>query len=139
MQKEQIRNLIRLALEMRKSAYAPYSHYQVGSALLAKNGKVYTGCNIENASYGAANCAERTVFFQAVSAGERHFTAIAITGGLAGEEPADYAYPCGICRQVMKEFCDGDFRIIVAVTEENYQCYTLAELLPHGFGGASIV
>ena len=131
--------LIRTALEMRVKAYAPYSHFQVGAALLAGSGKIYTGCNIENASYGATNCGERTAFFKAVSEGERSFSAIAIAGGLEGMEPEDYAYPCGICRQVMKEFCSPDFKIIVAKSQEDFLCFTLAELLPHGFGGESIL
>lgn len=136
---ENLHNMILKALEMRKLAYTPYSHYQVGAALLTEDGKLYGGCNIENASYGATNCAERTAFFNAVSEGERTFVAIAIAGGLAGKEPEDYAYPCGICRQVMKEFCGPEFLIIVVRSETDYQCHTLEELLPHGFGGESII
>ncbi len=136
--KEQREALIADALAARRGAYAPYSHYQVGAALLTLEGQVYQGCNIENASYGAANCAERTAFFKAVSEGHRDFAAIAVTGGMEGEEPADYAYPCGICRQVMKEFTGDDFIIIVAKSIEEYRAYTLAELLPWGFGGESI-
>lgn len=130
--------LITSALEARTMAYSPYSHYQVGAALLTEEGKIYQGCNIENASYGATNCAERTAIFKAVSEGERHFKAIAVTGGLEGEEPKDYAYPCGICRQVMQEFAGSDFRIIVAKSINDYKEYTLAQLLPAGFGGDSI-
>lgn len=130
--------LIRKALEARKRAYVPYSHYAVGAALLTAEGRIFTGCNVENASYGATNCAERTAFFKAVSEGEHRFTAIAIAGGLEGQEPRDYAYPCGICRQVMREFGQGDFRILVARSEEDYQEYRLDELLPFGFGGESI-
>ena len=100
-----IKKLIQAALEAREQAYVPYSKYQVGAALLAKSGKVYKGCNIENASYTPTNCAERTAFFKAVSEGEREFEAIAIVGGYHGA-PVDYAYPCGVCRQVMMEFCD---------------------------------
>ena len=118
--------LVRLALEARKLAYAPYSGYTVGAALL------------ENASYGATNCAERTAFFKAVSEGERTFTAIAIAGGTVGEDPVEYAYPCGICRQVMQEFCTDDFVIYVVKNEQDYQSYTLKELLPYGFGGDAI-
>lgn len=136
--KEQRKALIADALAARRGAYAPYSHYQVGAALLTLDGQVYRGCNIENASYGAANCAERTAFFKAVSEGHRDFAAIAVTGGMEGEKPADYAYPCGICRQVMKEFTGDDFIIIVAKSIEEYRAYTLAELLPWGFGGESI-
>ena len=96
--------LIQAALEARNGAYVPYSHYAVGAALLTDAGEMITGCNIENASYGATNCAERTAFFKAVSRGIRGFQAIAIAGGMEGEAPADYAFPCGICRQVMREF-----------------------------------
>lgn len=127
--------LIKEALFARKNAYVPYSHYRVGAALLTAKGKIYTGCNIENASYGATNCAERTAFFKAVSEGERNFTAIAIAGGMENKMPEDYAYPCGICRQVMQEFCKPDFRIFVVKSIESYQIYTLEELFPFGFGG----
>lgn len=138
MTSSEIKNLIAAALAARSSAYAPYSRYTVGAALLARDGAVYCGGNIENASYGAANCAERTAFFKAVSEGKTEFLAIAVAGGMAGQEPADYAYPCGICRQVMQEFCREDFRIYVAKSIEDYREYTLCELLPCGFGGASI-
>ena len=128
------RELVRLALEAREMAYAPYSKYKVGAALLTKQGRVYKGCNIENAAYTPTNCAERTAFFKAVSEGERAFEAIAIVGGYRGA-PTSYAYPCGVCRQVMMEFCDpAEFRIITAVSEEQYVERTLAELLPEGFG-----
>jgi len=137
---EQIeKELIQKAMEMTKLSYAPYSGYHVGAALLATNGVIYTGCNIENASYGATNCAERTAFFKAVSEGVKNFEAIAIVGAPADEAAentfSEYAYPCGICRQVMQEFCKKDFRIIVAKSMEDYQKYTLSELLPFGFGG----
>lgn len=135
---KQIKNLIKAALDAREHAYIPYSGYAVGAALLAENGSVYTGCNIENASYGATNCAERTAFFKAVSEGERDFVAIAIVGGLKGKAPVDYAYPCGICRQVMQEFADRDFVVIVAKSAQEYRVYGLEELLPYGFGGDSI-
>lgn len=130
--------LIEAALAGRKKAYAPYSGYHVGAALLAKSGIVYQGCNIENASYGATICAERTAFCKAVEAGEREFTSIAIVGGLEGRPPSDYAFPCGICRQVMQELGGEDFQIIVAKSTTDYRTYTLAELLPFGFGGNSI-
>ena len=126
--------LIRAALAARGFAYAPYSGFRVGAALLTKEGRIFTGCNVENASYGAANCAERTAFFKAVSEGERRFDAIAIAGG-KGEMPEDYAYPCGICRQVMQEFCEADFIILTVKNEQDYKEYSLKELLPHGFGG----
>lgn len=134
----EVQTLVKAALQARSMAYAPYSHYLVGAALLAEDGKLFQGGNIENASYGATNCAERTAFFKAVSEGERKFRAIAIAGGLEGACPVDYAYPCGICRQVMQEFCRPDFQVIVARNEEDYQIYTLAELLPFGFGGEAI-
>ncbi len=126
--------LIRAALAARGFAYAPYSGFRVGAALLTKEGRIFTGCNVENASYGAANCAERTAFFKAVSERERRFDAIAIAGG-KGEMPEDYAYPCGICRQVMQEFCEADFIILTVKNEQDYKEYSLKELLPHGFGG----
>lgn len=137
---EQIeKELIQKAMEMTKLSYAPYSKYHVGVALLSKEGRIYTGCNIENASYGATNCAERTAFFKAVSEGVKDFEAIAIVGApsdAAAENTfSEYAYPCGICRQVMQEFCKKDFTIIVAKSTKDYQKYTLSELLPFGFGG----
>ena len=130
--------LINKALEARNSAYAPYSGYAVGAALLTKAGKIYLGCNIENASFGATNCAERTAFFKAVSEGEREFAAIAIAGGKAGEESREYAYPCGICRQVMQEFCEKEFKIFVVKTNGEFEEHTLTELLPYGFGGDNL-
>ncbi len=130
--------LIEAALAARGSAYAPYSGYQVGAALLTGSGRIYRGCNIENASFGATNCAERTAFFKAVSEGEENFLAIAISGGLQDKLPMEYAYPCGICRQVMKEFAGDDFQIIIAKGVNEYKVYTLADMLPFGFGGGSI-
>lgn len=130
--------LITAALQARAAAYAPYSHYTVGAALLTESGEMYCGGNIENASYGATNCAERTAFFKAVSQGERKFKAIAIAGGMEGQEPVDYAYPCGICRQVMQEFGEADFRILIVKGKADYREYTLEQLLPCGFGGNSI-
>ena len=132
------KELVLAALKARETAYAPYSGYAVGAALLTKTGKVYTGCNIENASFGATNCAERTAFFKAVSEGEKAFTAIAIAGAKAGEEVSDYAYPCGLCRQVMQEFCDADFLILIGTVNGEYKEHTLAELLPYGFGGDNL-
>lgn len=139
MQKEEKRKLIRAALEARQRAYMPYSGYAVGAAVLMESGKTYTGCNIENASYGATNCAERTALFKAVSEGERKCMAIAIAGGKAGSDPADYAYPCGICRQVMWEFGGQDLPVFVAKAEDDYREYTLGGLLPYGFGGENLV
>lgn len=124
--------LINMAITAMNGAYTPYSKYKVGAALVTSSGVVYTGCNIENASYSATNCAERTAFFKAVSEGERGFSKIAVVGGLNGEI-TDYASPCGICRQVMREFCDDDFEIIVAKSAEDYKVYTLSQLLPSSF------
>lgn len=131
----QIQQLIRDALEARQRSYSPYSGFMVGAALLAENGQIFTGCNIENAAYTPTNCAERTAFFKAVSEGAGEFRAIAIAGGPKGDEVTQYAYPCGVCRQVMMEFCrPEDFQIIVARSEEDYKVMTLRELLPEGFG-----
>lgn len=130
--------LVQAALDARKNAYVPYSHYAVGASLLTEEGEIFSGCNIENASYGATNCAERTAFFRAVSEGKKRFRAIAIAGGMEGEKPVEYAYPCGICRQVMREFCNDDFKIIVARSVDDHQEYRLDEILPFGFGGESI-
>lgn len=132
---ETIQTLIAAAIRARKNSYAPYSHYQVGAALLSADGRIITGCNIENAAYGPSNCAERTAFFKAVSEGVRGFQAIAIVGSPEGDALTQYAYPCGVCRQVMMEFCNpSDFYIIVAQSEEDYRVMTLCELLPEGFG-----
>lgn len=138
--------LIEEAIKAAQKAYAPYSGYYVGAALQTKDGRIFRGCNVENASYGATNCAERTAIFKAVSEGAREFSAIAIVGGpeerisgestglVNGERFSEYAYPCGICRQVLQEFCGQDFRIIVARSVDDYKVYSLKELLPHGFG-----
>ena len=123
--------LYSLAESARKKAYAPYSHFTVGAALLTKEGKVYLGCNIENAAYGAVNCAERTAFFTAVCEGERDFAAIAIAGGREGQT-GDVCAPCGICRQVMAEFCRADFEVILA-SGEGVKVYRLDEILPLSF------
>lgn len=129
------KELIRQALKARTYAYTPYSNFQVGAALLAADGRVFTGCNIESASYTPSNCAERTAFFKAVSEGVRDFKAIAIVGGPEGAKKLDICAPCGVCRQVMMEFCDPEtFRILLAVSPEEYQEYTLKQLLPMGFG-----
>lgn len=129
-----IKEMIHVAIEQLANAYVPYSGFRVGAALLAKNGTMYTGCNIENAAYTPTNCAERTAFFKAVSEGVRQFDAICIVGGKDGVL-TEYAAPCGVCRQVMMEFCNPDtFQIILAVSEENYDVFTLRKLLPEGFG-----
>lgn len=131
---EGIGELIGRALEARKNSYAPYSHYRVGAALLAAGGKIYAGCNVENASYSATNCAERTAFFAAVAAGERQFSAIAVAGSPEGEM-TQLAWPCGVCRQVMREFCDPEhFLVIAAKSETDYEIRLLKELLPDSFG-----
>lgn len=130
--------LIELALAARNNAYVPYSHYSVGAAVMTAEGKIYDGCNIENASYGATNCAERTAIFKAVSEGARRIIGIAVVGGMEGQLPVDYAYPCGICRQVIKEFAAEEMKIFVAKSTEDYKEYTLEEILPFGFGGESI-
>ncbi len=114
-------------------AYAPYSGYCVGAALLCADGSVYTGCNIENAGYSATNCAERTAFFKAVSDGKREFIAIAVCGGKGGKLTDAIVSPCGVCRQVMREFCKDDFQIHL-VTDTTIRTMTLAELLPLSFG-----
>lgn len=130
-----VRDLISAALLARENAYAPYSEYAVGAAVVAKTGQTFTGCNIENASYGGTNCAERTAIFKAVSEGYRSFKAIAIAGGPAGKKTEQFAHPCGICRQVMREFADPEeFIVIVAKSETDYKVYLLKELLPESFG-----
>lgn len=133
------RDLIKKALEAWKFSYSPYSGFQVGAALLTKTGKIYTGCNIENAAFSPTNCAERTAFFKAVSEGEREFAAIAIVGGRRAAGAAEFCAPCGVCRQVMAEFCDPEhFRIILGREDLEYQEYTLADLLPRGFGKGNL-
>lgn len=126
--------LIKKAIEAREFSYSPYSGFAVGAALLAKNGKVYTGCNIENASFTPTNCAERTAFFKAVSDGVREFEKIVIAGGKRGALKALCA-PCGVCRQVMREFCNPEeFQIILAVSEKQYQTFLLEQMLFMSFG-----
>lgn len=126
-----------MAFDAMNYSYSPYSGYKVGAALLTAEGKVYTGCNIENAAFGPTNCAERTAIFKAVSEGERNFVRIAVVGGKDGS-PDDYFYPCGVCRQVMAEFCNKDFEIITAKTVDDFVKVTLGELLPYGFGPEKI-
>lgn len=123
------------ALRMRQYSYVPYSHFRVGAALLTENGDIYTGCNIENAAYTPTNCAERTAFFKAVSEGERSFTAIAIAGGAEDAKELEYCSPCGVCRQVMMEFCNPEtFQVVLVKSETEYQVFSLQEILPLGFG-----
>jgi cytidine deaminase len=128
-------NLIEMALEARMLAYAPYSHFKVGAALLGTNGVVYKGCNVENAAYSATNCAERTAIFSAVAEGQKEFEAIAIVGGSESAEKLEYCAPCGVCRQVLREFCVPEtFEIILAKNIKEYKVVTLGELLPMSFG-----
>ena len=127
--------LVRQALAAMKFAYVPYSGFTVGAALLTKSGKVYLGCNIENAAYGPSNCAERTAIFKAVSEGEREFAAIAVVGGKDGVA-ADIFPPCGVCRQVMQEFCAPDFMIYMGRGDDSYEAVPLEQLLPYGFNAA---
>jgi len=130
--------LVKAAIEARIASYAPYSGFKVGAALLADGGRIFTGCNIENAAYSPTNCAERTAFFKAVSEGARSFTAIAVTGWRDGDQ-VKYTYPCGVCLQVMMEFCKpSEMAVIVAKSYDDYRISTLAELLPNGFGPANL-
>ena len=139
MEQVMVEKLIDTAIEQLKFSYTPYSNFKVGAALLTKSGKIYTGCNIENASYTPTNCAERTAFFKAVSEGVRDFQAICIVGGKDGKLK-EYTAPCGVCRQVMMEFCNPKtFQIILAVDKERYEIYTLEELMPLGFGPLNLV
>ena len=124
--------LCKLAISAMENAYAPYSGYKVGAALLCTDGTVYLGCNIENAAYSPTNCAERTAFFKAVSEGHREFSAIAVCGGKDGVLTGAFP-PCGVCRQVMREFCDDDFAIYLVTGENSWEALTLSQLLPHSF------
>ena len=131
--------LIDLAWKARENAYVPYSHFKVGACIALKDGTFVQGCNIENAAYTPTNCAERTAFFKAVSEGVRDFQAICIVGGKDGKL-TEYTAPCGVCRQVMMEFCNPKtFQIILAVDKERYEIYTLEELMPLGFGPLNLV
>ena len=126
----EIKQLIHFALDARRRAYTPYSHFKVGAALLTSDNKVFKGCNIENAAFGSTNCAERTAIFKAVSEGFRDFKAIAIVGGPEDSEPTELCPPCGACRQVMAEFCNEDFLVILAYDEDNYEVYNLDQVIP---------
>lgn len=128
------KELIGYALSARERAYSVYSGFAVGAALLAESGEVYIGTNIENAAYPATVCAERVAFFTALMKGERRFKKIAVAGGLWGKRPNKPSYPCGTCRQVMAEFCDGDFEILIS-SGDGYEKLTLNQLLPFGFTG----
>ena len=131
MQMEQ--ELVQAALAARENAYAPYSDFRVGAALLAENGKIYLGCNVENAAFGPTNCAERTAVFSAVCDGQRRFRMLAVAGGKNGEA-IGACFPCGVCRQVLSEFCGPDFPVLVVSSDDGaYQKYTLQQLLPFHF------
>ena len=128
-----MKDLVKEAMLARNNAYAPYSSFLVGAALLTKSGKIYTGCNIESASFSPTCCAERVAFFKAVSAGEREFSAIAIVGGKRGADSFELCSPCGVCRQIMAEFCNRDFHIILSDSNESIESFTLEQLLPMSF------
>ena len=138
---KEYRRLAKAAIEARERAYAPYSRFKVGAALMDMEGRIYTGCNIENAAFTPTNCAERTAFFKAVSESKRDFLAIAVAGGSKDAVlPLDECTPCGVCRQVMMEFCRPDtFEIILARSEEEYRICTLKELFPAGFGPGNLM
>lgn len=124
--------LMEIAVKAREMSYSPYSNFRVGAALLGKSGKVYTGCNVENAGYTPTNCAERTALFKAISEGEHEFSAIAIVGGL-GENISKFCAPCGVCRQALSEFCDKDFRFILGNPKE-IKVLAMEEIMPYSFG-----
>ena len=126
------KDLISKAIDTMQNAYSPYSKFKVGSALLTKDNRIYTGCNVENASYSMTICAERTAIIKAVSEGEKSFTKIAIVAG-DNAVISDYTFPCGACLQVIKEFCDNDFEVILAKSIDDYKVYKLSQLLPHSF------
>lgn len=131
------KDLFIIAKEAMQNSYAPYSNYNVGAALLCKSGKIYMGCNVENASYSLTNCAERTALFSAIANGEKEFEAICIVGGKKGEI-TDYAMPCGACRQALSELCDAGFKVFIGIDESNIIEYTLKELLPFSFNKSNL-
>ena len=131
METDQLEMMIKMALAVRKKAYAPYSKFHVGACVEANDGSLYAGCNIENAGYTATICAERAAIFKAVSEGKRNFKRIVIVGGY--DKVKDFCPPCGVCLQVMSEFCDADFKVLVVTGENTFEEYTLAELLPASF------
>ena len=126
--------LMELALQARESSYSPYSHFRVGAALLCADDSVYTGCNIECASYSPTNCAERTAVFKAVSEGEREFSALAVAGGPKGEPPSLFCTPCGVCRQMLAEFCGAGLAVLLVKSQAETEEHTLGELFPLAFG-----
>ena len=137
--KELEQRLMQTAIEYRKRSYSPYSGYQVGAALLSVDGEIFGGCNIENASFSPTNCAERTALFKAVSEGKREFTAIAIVGGKA-EGELEFCSPCGVCRQVLVEFCNPkEFVVYLGTSVEDYKGYLLEELLPYSFSPKNVL
>ena len=136
MEKTMIEKLIDTAIKQLDFSYTPYSGFKVGAALLTKKGEIYTGCNIENASYTPTNCAERTAIFKAVYDGHRDFAALSVCGGKGGVITGAFP-PCGVCRQVMREFCRDDFPVYLVGADGSYETVTLAELLPHSFSAAS--
>ena len=135
---EEKQQLIRMALAAREKAYAPYSDFMVGAALRAADGRIFTGCNVENAAFTPTSCAERTALFKAVSEGEREFTAIAIVGSKVGQKNTLVTGPCGVCRQALFEFGGPSLTVIMAKSEDDYIVTTLGELLPYGFGPANL-
>ncbi len=139
MDKIEVARLIDTAINARKKSYSPYSHFMVGAALLATDGNIYSGCNIENAAYSPTICAERSAFASAVSDGVRDFSAIAIVAALDTSTELDYVSPCGVCRQFMAEFCSPNFPVIMAKSTTDYKIITLAELLPHSFCSTDIL
>lgn len=140
MEPSQIQNLIEAAFAVRGRAYAPYSGFSVGAALLAADGRIFAGCNIENAAFSPSICAERVAIAQAVSAGCREFAALAVCGGPAerGAGEIDYCYPCGVCRQVLVEFCPPELPVYVARSAQDYRLHQLLDLLPHAFSAAEL-
>ncbi len=126
------KELVKKAISVRKNSYSPYSNFKVGAALLTENGKVFTGCNIENLSFSPTICAERVAIFKAISEGENAFLKIAIAGG-KNDDITEQCYPCGVCRQVMREFCNDDFKILIVKANNEFDELTLAELLPNSF------
>ena len=130
--------LVRCALEARRNAYVPYSHWAVGAALLAEDGTLFPGCNVENAAYGPTNCAERTALFSAVAQGKRRFLLLRLPGVRKGNLLPLFVRRCGVCRQALAEFCSPDFEVLLVQSEEKTECYTLGELLPLAFTPASL-
>lgn len=134
-----VKKLIEEAILVRDNSYTPYSNYGVGAALLGTNGKIYKGCNVENATYTPTNCAERTAMFTAIADGQKEFVAIAVVGGRKDKGIEDYAFPCGVCRQVLREFCDPkNFKVIVAKSIDDYMVKNLEEFLPYSFSSDNL-